>query len=139
MKTKDKKNEIKEQVREDVTMLQEEIKKLKMQLGGHKTTNNLLRKELQKMKAYAKEADELNEQKANRILELIANQENTIKELEDATNKIKGLEYLCEVNKNKYEKAQQKFTEVDKEWTVLKANVEWYNSLPWYRRIFKKI
>lgn len=109
-----------------------EIISLKRQIGGYKAANERYRKDLEK---YKKEA----EQKANRILELIANQENIIKELEDATNKIKGLEYLCEVNKNKYEKAQEKFTEVDKEWTVLNANVEWYNSLPWYRRIFKKI
>ena len=108
-----------------------EILTLKRQIGGYKTANERYKKELEKAKAYGKEADELNEQKANRILELEKQLETAIKDVDVARDAKKiANEQIANVCK--------KIRDLSDEIGMLKANIDWYNNLPWYKKIFVK-
>lgn len=92
-----------------------EIISLKRQIGGYKAANERYRKDLEKCKKEAEQKD---------------------KELNEAREAIK-------MNKQSFDAAldlaKKEFNDVEGERITLKANIEWYNSLPWYKRIFKKI
>ena len=143
-----------------------EIISLKRQIGGYKAANDRYRKDLEKCKkevyclhtelnkekAYGKEADELNEQKAQSI--------DTLKEaLDDMTEQrgaaIKDVEKVNELNAELSKKladkddvlstareqiaaTSQKNKDLHDEICACKAQIDWYNNLPWYKKIFVK-
>ena len=141
------------QMSKDSDELVKEIASLKASIGSYKSANTKMRNELERLKAYAKEADELNEQKAARI--------STLEEaLEDMTEQrgaaIKDVEVVNQTNdalskeltaaRDAMVTAREQIAmisthnkDLSDEICVLIANIERYNSLPWYVRMFKKI
>lgn len=106
-----------EKYKAETTSLNNDINQLKRE---HKTLLEIhqkLSEQNSKLKVYSQEADELNQQKATRIEELK-------KELKAA-------------NENVNLVSQNNKTLTD-EICALNANIEWYNALPWYRKIFIK-
>lgn len=147
-----------------------EIISLKRQIGGYKAANDRYRKDLEKCKkeaqeevsrlhaelnkekAYGKEADELNEQKAQRI-------DTLGKALDDMTEQrgvaIKDVEKVNELNAELSKKladkddalstareqiatVSQNNKDLSDEICALQAQIDWYNNLPWYKKIFVK-
>lgn len=129
-----------------------EIISLKHQITGHKAANERYRKDLEKCKekvsrlqveldnakAYGKEADELNEQKAQRIATLddaLKSAKANIVELSrelDATNDALSTAHeqvalVSQTNKDLSDKICD-----------YEAQFDWYNNLPWYKKIFVK-
>ena len=118
-----------------------EIASLKRQIGGYKAANSRcckdlekykgevsrLHVELDKAKAYGKEADELNEKKAEQIASLNAT-------VEEKDRVIDGLQsQIAELNKriaNDGNNIQDLTVERD----VAIANYDYICSLPWYKR-----
>ena len=118
-----------------------EIVSLKHQIGGYKAANSRcckdlekykgevsrLHVELDKAKAYGKEADELNEKKAEQIASLNAT-------VEEKDRVIDGLQsQIAELNKriaNDGNNIQDLTVERD----VAIANYDYICSLPWYKR-----
>jgi len=108
--------------------------------------------ELDNAKAYGKEADELNEKKALRI-------DTLEKALDDMTKQrgaaIKDVEKVNELNAELSKKladkddvlstareqiaaTSQKNKDLHDEICACKAQIDWYNNLPWYKKIFVK-
>lgn len=143
-----------------------EIISLKRQIGGYKAANDRYRKDLEKCKkevyclhaelnkerAYGKEGDELNEQKAQRI-------DTLEKALDDMTEQrgaaIKDVEKVNELNAELSKKLadkddalstareqistmSQNNKDLSDEICALQAQIDWYNNLPWYKKIFVK-
>lgn len=141
-----------------------EIISLKRQIGGYKAANERYRKDLEKCKkevyclhaelnkerAYGKEADELNEQKAQRI-------DTLEKALDDMTEQrgaaIKDVEKVNELNAELSKKlaatnnalstaheqvalVSQNNKDLADEICACKAQIDWYNNLPWYKKFF---
>lgn len=137
----------------DSDELVKEIASLKSSIGSYKSANTKTRNELEKMKAYAKEADELNEQKAARIstldeaLEGMTKQRDaSIKDVEFANDKNNELSKELTKTRDALTTAREQIAMVSTnnkdladEVCVLTSNIEWYNNLPWYVRMFKKI
>lgn len=103
---------------------EEEITSLKRQLAGSKGRNKQLMQDLEKWKAYGKEADELNEKR--------------IAKIDEQTRIIEGLnsqvKQLGDVSKEQSEKIKN----LREELGTASASLEYYKELPWYRRIFFK-
>lgn len=143
------KKDIKEQVRSDVTMLEEltklkkdietykedggrmglEIISLKRQCSGLKAQNTILKNEVKKLqeqvehyKQLANESDELNEKKAEKI-------EWLSKELKKANEKTE------ELSKH-VDSIQEKNVALGKENTSLRTTIENYKNMPWYKKVF---
>lgn len=112
------------QFREQVSSLEAEVASLKHQLAGSKGRNRQLTQDVEKWKAYGKEADELNEKRVAKI--------------DEQTRIIEGLnsqvKQLSDVSKEQSEKIKK----LREELGTANANLEYYKELPWYRRIFFK-
>ena len=103
---------------------EEEITSLKRQLAGCKGRNKQLTQDVEKWKAYGKEADELNEKRIAKIDEqtkVIEGLNSQVKQLSDASKE------QCE-----------KIKALRKELSDAKETIEHYKELPWYKRIFFK-
>lgn len=104
--------------------LEEEITSLKRQLAGSKGRNKQLMQDVEKWKAYGKEADEMNEKR--------------IAKIDEQTRIIEGLnsqvKQLSDVSKEQSEKIKKLREELGTANSIL----EYYKELPWYRRIFFK-
>lgn len=143
------KKNIKEQVRSDVTMLEEltkikkdvetykkvgeemgeEICSLKRQNSGLKARNTVLNGEIKKLrerveyyKSYAEEGDELNEKKVEKI-EWLSNELN--KSEENLEKSLKHAKTLLE-----------KIATLEKQNATMRKTIESYKALPWYKRLF---
>lgn len=104
--------------------LEEEITSLKRQLAGCKGRNKQLTQDVEKWKAYGKEADELNEKRIAKINEqtkVIEGLNSQVKQLSDVSGK-----------------QAEKIKKLREELVVANAILEYYKELPWYRRIFFK-
>lgn len=104
--------------------LEEEITSLKRQLAGSKGRNKQLMQDVEKWKAYWKEADEINEKRIAKI-------DEQTKIIEGLNSQVKQ---LSDVSKEQSEKIKK----LREELVVANANLEYYKELPWYRRIFFK-
>ena len=137
----------------DSDELVKEIASLKSSIGSYKSANTKTRNELERLKAYAKEADELNEQKAARISTLDEALDNmteqrgaAIKDVEYANQKNDELSKELTATRDALATAREQIASVSAnnkdladEVCMLNANIEWYNNLPWIVRIFKKV
>lgn len=103
---------------------EEEITSLKRQLAGSKGRNKQLTKDVEKWKAYGKEADELNEKRIAKI-------DEQTKIIEGLNSQVKQ---LSDVSKEQSEKIKK----LREELVVANASLEYYKELPWYKRIFFK-
>lgn len=112
------------QFREQVSSLEAEVTSLKHQLAGSKGRNKQLTQDVEKWKAYGKEADELNEKRIVKIDE----QEKVI----DGLNS--QVKQLSDVSREQAEKIKK----LREELVVANTNLEYYKELPWYKRIFFK-
>jgi len=104
--------------------LEEEITSLKRQLAGSKGRNKQLMQDVEKWKAYGKEADEMNEKRIAKI-----DEQNRI--IECLNSQVKQ---LSDVSKEQSEKIKKLREELGTANSIL----EYYKELPWYRRIFFK-
>ena len=104
--------------------LEEEITSLKRQLAGSKGRNKQLVQDVEKWKAYGKEADEMNEKRIAKIDE----QEKVIDGLNSQVKQLSG------VSREQAEKIKA----LRKELFDAREVIEHYKELPWYRRIFFK-
>lgn len=151
------KKELKQQVRSDLTML-EELKKLKQDLetykksgielgneiitlkrqnAGLKGLNKQLQKRVEHYKQLDLEGDELNEKKIAKI-------ESLTNELEEVNKKLQKSErYYSEVSakaigrRDVIQKLNLKISDLEKENTALRATIESYKTMPWYKKIFR--
>ena len=92
--------------------------------AGSKGRNKQLMQDVEKWKAYGKEADELNEKRIAKIDEqekVIDGLNSQVKTITDTSNK-----------------RLQIITSLRAELTEAKEAIEHYKELPWYRRIFFK-
>ena len=112
------------QFREQVSSLEAEVTSLKHQLAGSKGRNKQLTQDVEKWKAYGKEADEMNEKRIAKIDE----QEKVI----DGLNS--QVKQLGDSSKEQSENIKA----LRKELSEAKETIEHYKELPWYRRIFYK-
>ena len=104
--------------------LEEEITSLKRQLAGSKGRNKQLMQDVEKWKAYGKDADEINEKRIAKIDEqtkIIEGLNSQVKQLSDASKE------QCE-----------KIKKLREELVVANASLEYYKELPWFKRIFFK-
>lgn len=92
--------------------------------SGSKGRNKQLMQDVEKWKAYGKEADELNEKRIAKIDE----QEKVM----DGLNS--QVKQLSDVSREQSEKIKA----LRKELSDAKETIEHYKGLPWYRRIFFK-
>ena len=125
--------------------LMKENASLKRQIGGFKTSNDRYKKqakndalyikslqeEIGRIKAYANEADELNEKKAEQIASF-----NTIVAEKDLV--IAGLQsQIAELNK-RIANNEKNIQDLTGERDVAIANYDYVCGLPWYQRMFFK-
>jgi chromosome segregation ATPase len=121
--------------------LMKENASLKRQIGGFKTSNDRYKKqakndalhikslqsEVCRIKAYAKEADELNEKKAEQIASLNAT-------VEEKDRVIAGLQsQIAELNK-RIANNEKNIQDLTGERDVAIANYDYICELPWYKR-----
>lgn len=92
--------------------------------SGSKGRNKQLMQDVEKWKAYGKEADEMNERRIAKI-------DEQTKIIEGLNSQVKQ---LGDVSKEQAEKIKK----LREELVVANANLEYYKELPWYRRIFFK-
>lgn len=121
-----RKNEISEQVRSDLTMV-EETASLKRSVASYKSTNSLQRKKIEQLEAYGKEADELNEKRIAEIDKLkttIIDKEKTVAGLESQVTALK--ETIAECNDT-----IKNLRDVEAEYLA-------FLEKPWFKRIFFK-
>lgn len=134
----------------------EEIASLKRQIGGFKTSNDRYKKQakndalyikhlqeenrkvisdlevqLKDARAYAKEADELNEKKAEQIARINAT-------VEEKDRVISGLQsQITELN-NRIANNEKNIKDITRERDVAISNYDYVCRLPWYQRMFFK-
>lgn len=155
------KKELKQQVRSDVTMLEEltrlkkdietykqvgeqmgvEILSLKRQNAGLKGLNKQLQKRVEHYKKLDLEGDELNEEKIVKI-ETLKNELNAVNEqrrkAEDAYTKVTSEAMTTVKRKNKeIEELKEKLVESLEENAKLRSIIKKYEEMPWYKRIFR--
>lgn len=139
------KKELKQQVRSDVTMLEEltrlkkdietykqvgeqmgvEILSLKRQNAGLKGLNKQLQKRVEHYKKLDLEGDELNEKKVEKI-EWLSNELN--KSEENLEKSLKHAKTLLE-----------KIAALEKQNAAMREIIESYKARPWYKRIYKNM
>jgi len=124
MKQEEQKCKTLGQFREQVSSLEEEITSLKRQLAGSKGRNKQLTQDVEKWKAYGKEADEMNEKRIAKI-------DEQTKIIEGLNSQVKQ---LGDVSKEQAEKIKK----LREELYTANVSLEYYKELPWYRRIFFK-
>jgi len=155
------KKELKQQVRSDVTMLEEltrlkkdietykqvgeqmgvEILSLKRQNAGLKGLNKQLQKRVEHYKKLDLEGDELNEEKIAKI-ETLKNELNAVNEqrskAEDAYTKVTSEAMTTVKRKNKeIEELKEKLIESLEENAKLRSIIKKYEEMPWYKRVFR--
>ena len=101
--------------------MEEIVKSLKASVTSLKSANTKYRNEIERLKAYAKEADELNEQKAEKIQMLAKEIENANSELQYLKDSV--ISVVDELNKTKQERDEA----ID---ALEKAKK------PWWKKIF---
>lgn len=107
--------------------LMKENASLKRQIGGYKAAFERYRKNLEKCKAYAKEADEMNEKKAEQIAILNAT-------VDEKDRIIAGLQsQIAELNK-RIANNEKNIQDLTGERDVAIANYDHICGLPWYKR-----
>lgn len=155
------KKEIKQQVRSDVTMLEElkqlkqdlaaykkagselgdEIISLKRQNAGLKGLNKQLQKRVEHYKMLDLEGDELNEEKIAKIETLNVELKEIHKQLEKAENayaKVKCEAMTTVKRKNdEIEKLKEKLVDSLDENAKLRSIIKTYEEKPWYKRMFR--
>jgi len=124
MKQEEQKCKTLGQFREQVSSLEEEITSLKRQLAGSKGRNKQLTQDVEKWKAYGKEADEMSEKRIAKI-------DEQTKIIEGLNSQVKQ---LGDVSKEQAEKIKK----LREELYTANVSLEYYKELPWYRRIFFK-
>ena len=80
--------------------------------------------DVEKWKAYGKEADELNEKR--------------IAKIDEQTKIIEGLNSQVKQLGDTSKEQAEKIKKLREELVVANSNLEYYKELPWYRRIFFK-
>lgn len=155
------KKEIKQQVRSDVTML-EELKQLKQDLAAYKQNGEKMGKEILSLKRqnaglkgqnkqlqervehYKKldlEGDELNEEKIAKIETLNKELKEIHKQLEKSENayaKVKCEAMTTVKRKNdEIEKLKEKLVDSLDENAKLRSIIKKYEEMPWYKRMFR--
>ena len=101
--------------------MEEIVKSLKASVTSLKSANTKYRNEIERLKAYAKEADELNEQNVGKIQMLTKELEKTKSELQNLKDSV--ISVVDELNKTKQERDEA----ID---ALEKANK------PWWKKIF---
>lgn len=101
--------------------MEEIVKSLKASVTSLKSANTKYRNEIERLKAYAKEADELNKQNVEKIHMLTKELEKTKSELQNLKDSV--ISVVDELNKTKQERDEA----ID---ALEKANK------PWWKKIF---
>ena len=101
--------------------MEEIVKSLKASVTSLKSANTKYRNEIERLKAYAKEADELNEQNLDKIYMLTKELQKTKSELQNLKDSV--ISVVDELNKTKQERDEA----ID---ALEKANK------PWWKKIF---
>lgn len=101
--------------------MEEIVKSLKASVTSLKSANTKYRNEIERLKAYAKEADELNEEKASKILSLTEELAKTQEELQAARDSMVNI--VDDLNKAKQEREE-----------AIKALEN--AKKPWWKKIF---
>lgn len=101
--------------------MEEIVKSLKASVTSLKSANTKYRNEIERLKAYAKEADGLNEQNLDKIYMLTKELEKTKSELQNLKDSV--ISVVDELNKTKQERDEA----ID---ALDKANK------PWWKKIF---
>jgi len=104
--------------------LEEEITSLKRQLAGSKSRNKQLSQDVEKWKAYGKEADEMNEKRIDKI--------------DEQSKIIEGLNSQVRQLSSSSKEQAEKIKALRKELFDAREVIEHYKELPWFRRIFFK-
>ena len=104
--------------------LEEEITSLKWQLAGRKSRNKQLSQDVEKWKAYGKEADEMNEKRIDKI--------------DEQSKIIEGLNSQVRQLSSSSKEQAEKIKALRKELFDAREVIEHYKELPWFRRIFFK-
>lgn len=108
----------------DNSALCSDLEHWKKVAAGLKGRNKQLMQDVEKWKAYGKEADEMNERRIAKI-------DEQTKIIEGLNSQVKQ---LGDVSREQAEKIKK----LREELVVANANLEYYKELPWYRRIFFK-
>ena len=101
--------------------MEEIVKSLKASVTSLKSANTKYRNEIERLKAYAKDADELNKQKVEKIQMLTKELQKTKSELQNLKDSV--ISVVDELNKTKQERDEA----ID---ALEKANK------PWWKKIF---
>lgn len=153
------KNDIKEQVRSDVTMLEEltrlkkdietykqvgeqmgvEILSLKRQNAGLKGLNKQLQKRVEHYRKLDLEGDELNEEKIAKIETLTNELKAKNKELEQSKLAYSNVSAQAIGRRETIDKLNNKICGLEKEILELRSTIDSYNAMPWYKRIYKNM
>lgn len=100
--------------------MEEIVKSLKASVTSLKSANTKYRNEIERLKAYAKEDDELNKQKVEKIQMLTKELQKTKSELQNLKDSIIGV--VDELNKTKQERDEA----ID---ALEKAKKPWWNKI----------
>lgn len=151
------KKDIKQQVRSDLTMI-EELKKLKQDLetykkigielgneiitlkrqnAGLKGLNKQLQKRVEHYKQLDLEGDELNEKKIAKIETLTNELEEVNKKLQKSERDYSEVSAKAIGCRDVIQKLNLKISDLEKENTALRATIESYKTMPWYKKIFR--
>ena len=101
--------------------MEEIVKSLKASVTSLKSANTKYRNEIERLKAYAKEADELNEQNVGKIQMLTKELQKTKSELQNLKESVIS-SVVDELNKTK----QERDDAID---ALEKANKPWWNKI----------
>ena len=100
--------------------MEEIVKSLKASVTSLKSANTKYRNEIERLKAYAKEADELNKQNVEKIHMLTKELEKTKSELQNLKDSV--ISVVDELNKTKQERDEA----ID---ALEKANKPWWKNI----------
>lgn len=138
----------------DSDELVKEIASLKSSIGSYKSANTRMKNDLEKCKKEAqnevgrlmkqvehykaldKEGDELNEQKAARIAVLEEALDDMTRQRGAAIKDVEKANDLNATLKEQLDAQRTTINDLKSERDVYAANLDWYNALPWYRKIF---
>lgn len=151
------KKDIKQQVRSDVTMLEEltklkkdieaykksgeqmgeEILYLKRQNAGLKGHNKKLQERVEHYKQLDLEGDELNEEKISKIESLTKELEKVNKELQQSEYNYCQLSAKAAARKDIIQQMKTDIGDLKKENKDLRTTIESYKKAPWYKKVFR--
>ena len=129
-----------------INIMQDDHKQLVKELDGLKKSNaslrgynTLLKKKVEQYKQLDKEGDELNEQKAARIDSLKKSLDEALLETESVAKELDQTKDALKTAREQIDNLYRpNIYELTDKLCALQANIEWYNSKPWYYRMFKK-